>query len=470
MELLAILALAAAAAQARQTWSGAISREVELAAGPRQVMVVDLGGGPEACRRVLDCAVVALPLAEEEAGFPLPGVLPVGILVFTDASKTGGYEGINDAGEIRVQASISDRALVHELAHGWFSAGFVQDSGGSERWIIEGLCEHLSVAVLRRAPALGDAAWAHASILAGWTSGHGGREPLLARDIPSYPLATGARSAAGDWYGRAYAFYHLLYCRLGPEPLRRAHARIAAAGGEVTSRGYLADLARIDPSAPALLAGWQLSGAFARGMHPDLCRDSDGDLASDAEEAARGTDPLSKDARGAAPRYAIDGDVHDWLEDRPSARYRYDAQGDLENGGPASADVRAVWIDADASYVYALFRLESPPAAGDSLELAFDADGDDVFDALLAVSPALSVSTVCLYTARETSDSHESLSALRAATRGDVEVAVPRAALSRGGVPLAGDLRVYAYSLHAGAGKTWTYADQLRGWIPFNLP
>jgi hypothetical protein len=449
-----------------------MARAVDLAAGPRQVVVVDMGGGPEACRRLFDCALIALPLAEEEAGFPLPGDLPVAILVFSDPSKSGGYEGVNDNGEIRVQASISDRALVHELAHGWFSAGFVRDSRGGERWIIEGLCEHLSVDVLRRAPALGDAAAAHASILAGWTSGHGGPEPLLARDAPSYPLATGARSAAaaGDWYARAYACYHLLYCRLGAEPLRRVHARIAATGGHVTSGRYVAELARIDPCAPALLAGWQVPGAFAPGMHPDLCRDSDGDLASDAEEAVRCTAPLLKDARGAPPRYAIDGDVHDWLDDRPSARYRYDPGGDLENGAPSSADVRAVWIDADASYVYALFRLESPPAAGDSLELAFDADGDDVFDALLAVSPALTVSTLSLYETREDSDSHESLSALRAATRGDVEVALPRAALSRGGVPLAGDLRVYAYSLHMGDGKTWTYADQLRGWIPFTLP
>ena len=472
-------------------WPGALSRVVLLAEGPRVVEVNDRGGGAAVCQRLLNTAAGALPLVERVAGFPLPSRGPVRIQVFESTDPIGGYAGNHNGREVNVWREISDRGLIHELAHYWFSRRFVRDSYRSERWITEGLAEYVAVQALRGAPALGDAAWGHRENLAHWTSDKSGQRPLLRTGIPVFPLAQGERPAAEarDWYARAYSFFHLLSHHLGEDTLRAVHAELELSHRPVTSESYLSALGAHTPDVEALIAGWLHPGPFHGALHPDLLRDTDGDGLTDAEERTRGTsrhdrdtdgdgehdgvetllfrsDPCDPGSRPERLDYAIDGLLDEWNGESPSARYRYDPVGDLENRGPRACDLGAAWFDADEVYFYVVFRLAEELEQGARYEVGIDRDGDDVFDVVITCDPDLTVRVGHLYGDWEASDWHP-VALAPAAVRGrNIELAVPR-----GAIGAQGKVRLYAFSVFRPGGTAdWVYGDQLRGWIPFELP
>ena len=461
-----------------------------LLQGPRAVEVQDLGGGPEACRRLLHIATAALPSLEEACGFPLPTTGPVRILVYPDRASTGGYAGINTGRHVRVCHDIPDRGLIHELAHYWFSRSFVDDGFGPERWLIEGLAEYAAVEVLRRSPSLGDAAAAHLENDELWTSTRSAEaEGLLARDVPGWPLDPGpeAVARARDWYARAYGFFHLLSHEVGGDTLRTLHGQLGRRRQAVSTAEYLGALAAQRPDLGPSLAGWFGPGGFHGAFRPGLLADSDGDGLSDAEERARGTarhgrdtdgdgeldgleallfdtDPCDPRSRPHRRPYTVDGRLGDWAKESPTARYRYDGHGDLENGAGPGCDVRAAWVDADEHYLYGAFRLAAEPRPDLRYQFGVDADQDGHFDVVLGVDGDGRVVVGRPWGRSITWD--RALLAPAATSGRQVEFAVPRAALG-----LSGPVQLWAHSVHRPLDQgDWVFGDQVRGWIPMDLP
>ncbi len=473
-------------------WPGDFSAVVELAGGPRVVHVRGRRTGAAVCRRMLHTVTEALPLVEEAAGFPLPGTHPVRIQVYADRERTGNYAGNNDGRDIHVWQEISDRGLIHELGHYWFSRRFARDSYRSERWMTEGLAEYVAVCALRGAPALGDPAWGHRENLSYWVSEPDPARGILASGIPTYPLGAGESSAAAarDWYARAYSFIHLLAAHVGDENLRSAHRRLAARAEPVTTESYFATLEALVPGVRGAGSGWLWGGEYAEGFHPDLLRDPDDDGLSSAEERARGTaeehpdtdgdgewdgieafvlgtDPCDGSSKPARLAYEIDGRLNEWsAQTTPSARFRYDPLSDLENRAPAACDLGAAWFDADETYFYAVFRLANDPAPGARYEVGIDSDGDDVFDYVVTCDHDATVRVGRLYEVWDASDWHPTVVAPAVVRGRDVELAIPRASMR-----VRGKVRLYPFSVFQPAdGSDWVYGDQFKDWIEFELP
>jgi len=275
----------------------------------RGVDVCVLGGRDADVEGRAARAARALPILERVAGFRYGGPAELRIELHDDLAATGGYGGFFDGGVVHLWSGADDEALLHELAHLWFPPGPAGARAAEERWLIEGLAEWSSVAVLRAEPGLGDARRAHAvrvgrfleaerdgsaTALAGWAPpppGPGGG---------GLPPADASRCRA--WYARAYAFFHVVDCYAGERGLADLHARLGAAAPArpfaVGADDYLRELVRSAPALDGVAVGWIRPGLRERRFGLRLFEDADGDGVDLGEEIARGTAPDRWDTDG----------------------------------------------------------------------------------------------------------------------------------------------------------------------------
>ncbi len=208
-----------------------LRQSVPLAGGTVDLQVRAWPDDLEWGERVLDRIVAALPLLEEAAGFPYPGVGPLIVVEAATAADGEIGEGSVNGQQIEVGYAAGDFTLLHEIAHVWISPGLFAD-----RWIREGLASQLAAAVagpLEVEPPYDPAER---------------REQLADDAFPLLEWGAGEASTQRDAfaYAASWALFELLARRIGPEALQVAVQRVASgigaydpasAGGAVSRPG-----------------------------------------------------------------------------------------------------------------------------------------------------------------------------------------------------------------------------------------
>lgn len=194
---------------------------VELPSGTATVVLQAWADDPAWATRIGGLVERALPVLEQEIGLPWPSDEPLQIREALVRS-TGGYAGIFDPGEHRIDIAYAarDAVVLHELAHAWFHGGLVAD-----RWIAEGFASHYAAVAARTL----------------------GIEPLPVTphdpDAPAIPLnawgpATPDATGAEAWgYAASLELANAIAARAGEDALRTVWARAAAGEGAYRSVG-----------------------------------------------------------------------------------------------------------------------------------------------------------------------------------------------------------------------------------------
>ena len=188
---------------------------VPLEGGTADLVVRSFADDEAWGERTLDLITRALPLLEEELGLPYPRL---GQLVVTEsiAADTSGFaEELESGTEIVVAFDQPPFTAIHQAAHVWISAAFVED-----RWLREGLASDVAARVAEQLEI---------------ALPYDPAERAEQRSADGFRLDTWAANAgpAGEAFGYAasWAFIDELEASVGLDAIRTVLARVAAGVG-----------------------------------------------------------------------------------------------------------------------------------------------------------------------------------------------------------------------------------------------